>query len=114
MAWYSSNGYEVFIPVSQSRIDFIAVKNNIQTKVQCKTVAKRRSGTTTYQVAVLLSTSGSYSPEEIDEFFVVGDGVAWRIPHALIAPRTTVMLGSNKPNYNPNHGLPINNWRVLI
>jgi hypothetical protein len=121
MANYVERGYEVFIPVdSVPRCDFIALKDSKCTKVQVKTAAKRtyRAKETTYTVGVLTTTRNGikapYSPDEVDEFFVVGNKMAWVIPNLLIYPRKTIMLESTEPNYVPRHGFEIKDWRVCL
>ncbi len=118
MGYYSSMGFEIFIPVDTSRVDFIAHKDGELIKVQVKTLAKRRYKGTEYDVAILSSRrsggQGSYELSELDECFVVGAGVGWRIPYNIVHPSMSVMLGSNKETYSPKHNYPVSEWEVSI
>ena len=119
MSYYSSQGYSIFVPVDSGRIDFIACKDEEVIKVQVKTAAKRRRGTTVYTVGILSSrrgggSTGPYRLGEIDECFVVGEGTAWRIPYSIVYPNVSVMLESNKDRYIPRHNFPVEFWRVAL
>jgi len=116
MGYYSSKGYEIFVPVDSGRIDFIAHKDGSLIKVQVKTAAKRRYKDTEYTVGILTSkragSTSCYRLEEIDECFVVDNNKAWRIPHKDVYPNISVMLGSNRDSYKPKHNLPVSEWEV--
>lgn len=104
--------------MGNSRCDFIAMKGSEVVKVQAKSVASRHYKDTTYTLAVLTTTRNGeqqpYTPEEVDEFFVVGSTVAWAIPNDLVYPCTTVMLESTKEGYVPRHGLNTKAWRIAL
>lgn len=119
MSYYSEQGYDVYIPVDQGRVDFIAHKDDELIKVQVKTAGKRRYKDKVYSVAVLTSrrggnTIGHYQLSEVDECFVVDEGVGWRIPYSVVYPSKTVMLAANTENYIPTHGYPVDLWRVTL
>ena len=121
MANYVERGYEVFVPLdSTPRCDFIALKEGVATKIQVKTASKRtyRAKSTEYTVGILTTTRNGikepYSPEEVDEFFIVGYQVGWIIPNSLVFPKKTVMLESTEPNYIPRHGFNTTEWRVAL
>tara|TARA_R110002051_G_scaffold97719_1_gene167888 strand:+ start:233 stop:604 length:372 start_codon:yes stop_codon:yes gene_type:complete len=117
---YSDRGYEIFLPMGNSRCDFIAMKDNNVIKVQCKTAATRyyKAKDTKYTLAVLTTSrngkSKPYSPEEVDEFFVIGDTMAWAIPNDYVYPRKTIMLESTVDDYIPRHGLDPKDWRISL
>ena len=106
--------------MGNSRADFIALKEGVATKVQCKTAATRKykAKDTTYTLGVLTTTrngeSKPYCPTEVDEFFVIGDTLAWAIPNAKVHPRKTIMLEANIEGYAPRHGFDTNSWRVAL
>lgn len=118
MGYYSSKGYEIFVPVDSGRIDFIAHKDGELIKIQVKTAAKRRYKDTEYTVGILtskrLGSTGCYELGEVDECFVVDGSRAWRIPHKAVYPNISVMLGSNKVKYKPKHELPVDSWEVSL
>ncbi len=118
MGFYSSKGYEIFVPVDSGRIDFIAHKQGELIKVQVKTAAKRRYKDTEYTVGILTSkragTTGCYELGEVDECFVVDGNRAWAIPYKAVYPNISVMLGSNRDSYKPKHGLPVSSWEVSL
>ena len=121
MANYVERGYEVFVPIdSTPRCDFIALKDGVANKIQCKTAAKRlyKAKDTVYTVAVLNTMrngiTAPYSPEEVDEFFIVGDKVGWIINNELVYPSKTVMLESTEKDYVPRHGFNTKEWRVPL
>lgn len=119
MSYYSQQGYEVYIPVDQGRVDFIAHKDNDLIKVQVKTVGKRKYKDNVYSVAILTSRRGGssvghYQLSEVDECFVVDESVAWRIPYPKVFPSKTVMLAATNENYKPTHGYPVDSWRVSL
>lgn len=117
---YSERGYEIFLPMGNSRCDFIAMKEQEVVKVQVKTAATRyyKAKDTKYTLAVLTTTrngvSEPYSPEEVDEFFVIGKKLAWAIPNSSVSPSKTVMLESTEPGYRPRHGWDTKSWRVSL
>ena len=104
--------------MGNSRCDFIAVKEAEVIKVQAKTVASRYYKETTYTLGVLTTTRNGeqqpYTPEEVDEFFVIGNSKAWVIPNNLVFPSTTVMLESTQAGYSPRHGWDTKSWRVTL
>lgn len=106
--------------MGNSRCDFIAMKEGIIVKVQAKSAATRyyKPKDTTYTLGVLTTTRNgeqdSYTPEEVDEFFVIGNTKAWVIPNDLVFPSTTVMLESTKRGYSPRHGWDTKSWRVEL
>lgn len=114
MASYSARGYEIFIPMGNSRADFIAVNETEVVRVQVKTAQVRRYQTKEYTVAVLTTTrngvTSPYTPLEIDTFFVIGQNKAWAIPNRLVYPRKTVMLEATFDGYAPRHGLTVQDW----
>lgn len=117
---YSERGYEVFLPVGNSRADFVAIKGSKVIKVQVKSAAKRRykAKDTTYTLAVLTTSrngkSEPYKPSEIDEFFVIGKSMAWVIPCQDVYPKKTVMLEADIPDYRPRHGWDTKGWRISL
>lgn len=106
--------------MGNSRCDFLAMKGNEVVKVQVKTAATRhyKAKDTKYTLAVLTTTRNgvaeAYSPQEVDEFFVIGNTMAWVIPNSVVAPSKTVMLESTEPNYQPRHGWDTKAWRVSL
>lgn len=120
MQSYSSRGYEIFTPMGNSRADFIAVKGKETIKVQAKTAQNRyyKAQDRRYTLGVLTTSRNGethcYSPDEVDEFFVMGDTMAWAIPAIKVAGKKTVMLESTAPDYEPRHGLDVNAWRVAL
>lgn len=120
MALYNKQGYEVFIPIDNSKVDFIALKDSIATKVQVKTAAKRRGpkDTKQYTVGILTSTKNGkrtgYSLEEVDEFCIIDESRAFIIPQISIFPKKSIMLDSTDSNYEPSHGFDIDKWTYKI
>jgi len=118
MNYYSTQGYEIFVPVGSGRVDFVALKDNKLTKVQVKTVAHRRYKDTEYKVGIITSkrsgSSSHYKPEELDEVFIVDQDKAWQIPYIDIYPNISVMLGCNKDSYKPKHNYPVSDWEVQL
>lgn len=117
MTYYAKLGYEIFIPVDSSRIDFIAYHaDGYSKKVQVKTLGHRRYKDTVYEVAILTTKRNgqveAYSPAEIDEFFVSSPDKCWVIPNSQVFPAKTIMLGSSDPQYKPRHNWNVKTWRV--
>lgn len=116
MTYYASQGYEVFIPVDSSRIDFIAYHpDGYSKKVQVKTLAYRRYRNTRYSLAELTTrrhgSVEAYTPAEIDEFFISGEQ-CYVIPNSQVYPAKTIMLTSTNKDYRPRHNWNVKSWRV--
>lgn len=120
MANYSARGYEVYIPMGNTRADFIACKDYEVLKIQVKSCATRhyKAKDTKYTLGILTTTrngvTAPYELEEVDEFFIVGETMAWVIPSLLVVGRKTVMLESTVVDYQPRHGLDVEAWRVSL
>lgn len=114
--YYAKLGYEIFIPVDSSRIDFIAHHpDGYQKKVQVKTLSTRRYKGSTYTLADLATCRNGkktpYTPGEIDEFFIAGDQ-CYLIPNLQVYPARTVMLTSTDSKYRPRHNWNVKTWEV--
>lgn len=120
MASYSARGYEIFVPMGNSRADFIAVNDSEVVRVQVKTAQVRRYNAkgTEYTLGVLTTTrngvASPYTPAEIDTFFVIGRDKAWAIPNREVYPKKTVMLEATAGDYTPRHGLSVSDWVVSL
>ena len=110
IAYYTSNGYTVSIPLNDTQdYDLIVDKNNKVTKVQVKsTSCKTKYGT--YQVA--LKSSGGTKEKtyktvidtNVDELFVVTDKVEiYIIPIDKIENRSTINLCEKYVKYKKSN-----------
>lgn len=98
MSYYSSLGYQIFVPVGADVVDFIAVRDRELLKVQVKTARIRD------EIKVLADFCRSrqsgrgvkrYQDGDIDEFFVIGNQRGWRIPFSEeLAQRRSVTLNN--------------------
>lgn len=113
MGYLSSQGYEVFTPMSpHSRADLVYITGDRVVRAQVKTATIARGSTSrhTYEQCRVSRTNvlAPYTSSEIDEFWVVGTSL-WCFPVDFITDKTMLALGSTNPaprksvrGYNPD------------
>lgn len=112
------NGYEIFFPVmTQSKVDFIAMKNNKTIKVQVKKASWSKAQQFEYLQSRIHGKSKRdnkkyYSKEEIDYFAITDNERVWWIPYEEIGYQTSVCLGSTNPNYKPSTKYKAEEWLI--
>ena len=109
-------GYEVFLPVmTQSKVDFLVMKNNQVLKVQ----VKKASWSTTHEFQYLQARihgkskrdpSKFYTKDDVDYFAITDNEKVWWIPYEEIGHQTSVCLGSTNPNYKPQTKYEASKW----
>ncbi|WP_162000931.1 group I intron-associated PD-(D/E)XK endonuclease [Bifidobacterium tibiigranuli] len=92
-SWYQLAGFDVSLPLEPVRFDLIVTHAATVCRVQVKsTITKERGSWKVF----ISSTSGgrtSYSPSEIDEFFIVdGDFQLYRIPLREVSGKKALSL----------------------
>ncbi len=114
-SYYATLGYEIFWPMhTQSRSDFLILKDNEYQKIQVKTATWSQTGPYKYLQA-RVSTRNKYSKPLYHKgdfdiiFFVEPNGRMWSMPFEIIEGMTSVCLAStntkpraNTKTYNPD------------
>ena len=113
-----SLGYEIFFPLmTQSKADFIALKDGQLYKVQ----VKKASWSTTHQFQYLQSRIHGkgkrdpkkwYAKEDVDIFAITDNERVWWIPYEEIGHQTSVCLGSTNPKYKPQTKYKAEDWLI--
>lgn len=106
IAYYSANGYTVFIPLNDTQdYDFIVDKDNILKKIQVKATSCKTKYNK-YQVALKScggTKGGTYKTvvdTNIDEVFIVTDSLElFRIPIEVIKNKATLNLCEKYEKY---------------
>lgn len=99
VGWYALRGFDVFVPAPgmSTRADLVAMSMTSTVRVQVKTSTSRQGGSWVVKFlrgARSADGATTYSPDEIDEFFVVtGDGAMYRIPINVVPNGGIARLG---------------------
>lgn len=111
-----AEGYEIFFPVmTQSKADFIALKDGKCLKVQ----VKKASWSTTWAFKYLqcrIHGKGKRDPkkwytlEDVDYFAITDNERVWWMPYGEIGHQTSVCLDSNNPKYKPQTQYDAKKW----
>lgn len=109
-------GYEIFFPLmTQSKADFIAMKDSVCYKVQ----VKKASWSTTWSFQYLQARihgigkrdpNKFYTNEDVDFFAITDNDRVWWIPFNEIGHQTSVCLGSTNPKYKPQTKYRAEEW----
>lgn len=84
-AWFEIRGYAVSWPLEPCRYDLLVWRGERAERIQVKTTTRPCGSTWTVQLRTNRKTSHTYSPEEIDQFFIVaGDFSCYLIPLKVV------------------------------
>ena len=111
-------GYEIFFPLmTQSKADFLALKNGIVYKIQ----VKKASWSTTHQYKYLQARIHGkskrnpdkfYTKDDVDLFAITDNERLWLIPFEEIGHQTSVCLDCTNPKYRPQTKYNPKKWIV--
>ena len=114
----TQNGYEIFFPLmTQSKADFIALKDGQCFKVQ----VKKASWSTTHEYQYLQARihgkskrdpSKFYTNEDVDYFAITDNDRVWWIPFNEIGHQTSVCLDSTNTKYKPQTKYNAKDWLI--
>ncbi|MBB6391600.1 hypothetical protein HD594_001913 [Microbacterium thalassium] len=94
-AWYTMCGCDVSWPLEPSRYDLVISSGGEMRRVQVKTTTTRAAGTWKAYLSTSRSARRPYSPDEIDEFFVIdGDLAHYVIPLAAVGGLHAIHLSA--------------------
>lgn len=109
-------GYEIFFPLmTQSKADFLALKDGKVFKVQ----VKKASWSTTHQFKYLQARIHGkskrdprkfYTKQDVDIFAITDNERLWFIPFEDIGHQTSVCLDCTNPNYKPQTKYNAEGW----
>ena len=98
-------GFEVFSPLmTQSKADFLALKEGVVLKVQVKKASWSKAGKYSY-LQSRIHGSGKrdpnkrYTADDVDFFAITDNDKVWWIPYNEIGHQSSVCLGSSNPEY---------------
>ena len=111
-------GYEIFFPLmTQSKADFLAMKEGVVYKVQ----VKKASWSTTHQFQYLQSRihgkskrdpSKFYTKDDVDFFAITDNERVWWIPYEEIGHQTSVCLDCTNPKYKTQAKYDARTWLI--
>lgn len=114
----TSLGFEVFFPLmTQSKADFLALKDSKVFKVQ----VKKASWSTTHSFQYLQARihgkskrdpSKFYTKEDVDLFAITDNNRVWLIPFEEIGHQTSVCLDCTNPKYKPQTKYDSRTWLI--
>lgn len=85
-AWFELRGHSVSWPLEPCRYDLLVWTGDRAERIQVKTTTRRCGSTWTVQLRTNRKTTHLYTPEEIDQFFIVaGDFSCYLIPLKVVA-----------------------------
>jgi hypothetical protein len=95
--YYAEQDYEIYWPnLTQSSIDFIALKGREIRRVQVKSAywIHRKTGASYLQATIRkgCDSNQSYSKEDCDDICIVGEGRIWIIPVEKVPSLQTVIV----------------------
>jgi hypothetical protein len=109
-------GYEIFFPLmTQSKADFIALKEGALCKVQVKKATWSKTGPYEYLQARIHGKSKRdpkkwYTKDDVDFFAITDNERVWFIPYEEIGHQTSVCLGSTNPKYKQQTKYDAKDW----
>ncbi|MFL6106327.1 MAG: group I intron-associated PD-(D/E)XK endonuclease [Marmoricola sp.] len=108
-AWFELCGFPVAWPLEPSRYDLIAWRGGHPCRVQVKTTTNRSRSSWTAQLRTNRKESHTYSPDEIEEFFIVaGDFTCYSIPLEVVAGFGSINLAAYEGYRVPGFTGPAN------
>lgn len=113
-----AEGYEIFFPImTQSKADFIALKNGKCLKVQVKKASWSTTWTFKYLQARIhgkgkRNPEKMYTSDDVDYFAITDNERVWWIPYEEIGHQTSVCLDSTNPKYRPQTKYDARKWLV--
>jgi len=111
-------GYEIFWPLmTQSKIDFLAVKEAEILKVQVKKASWSTTGPYQYLQCRLHGRSRRdikkwYTKEDVDFYAITDNERVWWIPFSEMGHQTSVCLDCTNPNYKQQTKYDAKLWLI--
>jgi len=111
-------GYEVFFPLmTQSKADFLAMKDGAPLKVQVKKASWSDNSYYKYLQARIHGKGKRdpqkwYTADDVDYFAITDNDRVWWIPYSEIGHQTSVCLDSTNPTYKPQTKYKASDWLI--
>lgn len=113
------NGYEIFFPImTQSKSDFIALKDGKTLKVQCKKASWSKTIHTHEYLQVRLhgktkrDPTKFYTKEDIDYFALTDNERVWFVSFDEIGHQSSVCLDCTNPSYKSQTKYNPKDWLI--
>lgn len=117
-SYFVEQGWDIYWPhAAQSKADFVACKDEICKRVQCKKATWSKTGPYEYLQSRVSSRNKNPNPKYVKEDFDLisftdREGSIWITEIDNILGMTSVCLGSTNPNYKPQTKYEPRNWKV--
>ncbi|MFL6174123.1 MAG: group I intron-associated PD-(D/E)XK endonuclease [Marmoricola sp.] len=108
-AWFEIRGYAVSWPLEPCRYDLLVWRDERAERIQVKTTTRASGSTWTVQLRTNRKTSHIYTPDEIDQFFIVaGDFSCYLIPLKVVSGFGSINLAAYEGYRVPGFTGPAN------